>query len=161
MSDSSNLLSKETIDQDLLKGIQKATNEGNAKDAKELMAAYAMSKRLDLTAEKQSDEYAIKCTELEANDEQTKVQREQIEAQKEADKQKAVAQKVSAGLTAGFAFLGTVVGAVITGLIASKTSVAIEDKKIGYGLEFQKRHFDAQKEDDLVTKYGDESFRPR
>ena len=162
MSDSS--ITKETVNQALLDGIHKAIKDGNAKDAKELTAAHCMLEQSELKQTAEADDYAIKCTELEQKDEELKIRDKEIEAHKEAEIQKAVAQKTAAKVGAAFGLIGSVVGAVATVVVVvltGRNQQKIEDTKVEYGLEFQQRHFDAQKEDDLVTRYSDESFRPR
>lgn len=127
--------------------------------------------KLDIQREQiavQREQLEIQREQMEAqqhqSEEQIAAQWGQIEAQKEAEKQKAVAQKTQAIVGSVIGFIGTaigVAGAVAVAVINGKSQSENEDKKIRYGLEFQKRHFQAQKEDDLVTKYSDESFRPR
>lgn len=167
----SEILTKETVSQTLLEGIQKAVETGNAKDAKELTAAHCMLEQSELKQTSEADEYAIKCTELEQKDEELKVQREELEirqkeleARKEAEIQKAVAQKVSARTAAIFGFLGAGVmaaGTIVVSVLTGRNELERENRRNGMTLEFQRRHFQAQKDDDLVTRYSDENFKPR
>lgn len=141
---------------------QKAQLEAQQTEAKEKLDI--QREQLEVQREQLEIQREQIALDKKKSEEQIAMQKEQLEAQKEADKQRAVAQKTSAVVGAVFGFIGTAVGAAATiavCVLSGKSQQTVENQKIKYGLEFQKRHFDAQKEDDLVTKYSDESFRPR
>lgn len=141
---------------------QKAQFEAQQTEAKEKLDI--QREQLEVQREQLEVQREQIALDKKKSEEQIAMQKEQLEAQREVDKQRAVAQKTSAVAGAVFGFIGTVVGAAATiavCILSGKSQQETENQKIRYGLEFQKRHFQAQKEDDLVTKYSDESFRPR
>lgn len=137
----------ETCKQALLEAIQKATKEGKAEDAKNLMEAYAANETVEAKAEKDAADYDA--------------QQNLIEANREASKRDAVAKVVGGALTGVCTVAGAVLAALVTGKLTKTAQLAVEEKKAEYGLRFQQEHFKAVKEDDLVTRYGDENFKPR
>lgn len=145
--ESKEIVTKETCKQSLLEAIQKATKEGKAEDAKFLMEAYAANETVEQKAEKDAADYDA--------------QQNLIEANKEASKRDATAKIVSGIFTGICTAAGAVLAALVTGKLTKTAQLAVEEKKAEYGLRFQQEHFKAVKEDDLVTRYGDENFKPR
>ena len=137
---SKEVYSKEEVKQELLRRAMEAMQKGNAVDAQKYFDAYNRAEAIEVQADKDAAEY---------------------DAKRDAIKAELKSKLAVAGITAGTTLLTGVISAVIKSYIDRGTAYGIEERKESYGLKVQQNHLKAIYEDDIVTRYQDENFKPR
>ena len=137
---SKEVYSKEEVKQELLRRAMEAMQKGNAVDAQKYFDAYNRAEAIEVQADKDAAEY---------------------DAKRDAIKAELKSKLAVAGITAVTTLLTGVISAVIKSYIDRGTAYGLEERKESYGLKVQQNHLKAIYEDDIVTRYQDENFKPR
>jgi hypothetical protein len=131
---------KYTVEQMKQELLRRAYEAETAEDAQKYFEAYARQEALEMQAEKDAADYDCRREQNKNN----------------------LKGMILAALLGGLATgVCNLIGKSVEGSMGHKTALDVEKQREAYGLTFQKNHFKALKEDDLVVRMNDENFKPR